>query len=319
MIAVSVVIALALNGSGSDRSGSAQFEGPWAVSYGALLSHREANLYYPGSRILYRGGWEEFAELCRSVALMCTPGDVPGWIENQLVVEGPSPGQVSSWYDDQLRKAGWRPAPSGDALRIHAYVRRPREAFQISIHGVDESQALLGVQRPMVLYFTSYGLGTCPSIQAGCRSDLVPVTPNDTSPPAAMSSGWIYYEEITNRPEAHLYFPASSLIGSDGYGEGAGHLVGFDDPWVRSDLIVETATKEQVEAWYGNELALRGYALVGTDSSGLREYRRSSEIFKLILPDGDRSRVPYGVAGLVYAIIYEIDTCQGHHPPICRQ
>jgi hypothetical protein len=133
-----------------------------------------------------------------------------------------------------------------------------------------------------------------------------------------MPSGRIYYEEMTNRPEAHLYFPASSLTGSDGYGEGAGHLFGFDDPWVRSDLIVETATKEQVEAWYENELAVRGYALVATNSPGLREYRRGSEIFKLILPDADQSRDPYGVTGLLYAVIYEIDTCQGHHPPICR-
>lgn len=319
LIIVSLLTALALNGSGSNfgGSGSGKFEGPTAVGYGALLSHREANLYYPGSRVLSRGGWEEYAELCRGAALMCTRGDVPAWIDNQLVVEIARATQVSGWYDNQLLEAGWRSAPSGDALHSHVYARRPDEDFQLTTYSVDESQTLLGVQRSVVLYYTRYQLGTCPSVEAGCRSGMLPIPPNDTRPAVAISSERIYYDDIANRAEAHLYFPASSVMGSHGYGEGAGHLFGFDDPWVRSDLISETATKEEVEAWYEQKLARRGYGLIGTDTSGTREYRCGSEIFKLIVPDGDPTRGPYGVTGLMYAVIYEIDTCQGHHPPIC--
>ncbi len=311
-----------MTGSGSrfDGSGSGKFEGLWAVSYGDLLSLPEANLFYPGSRLLQAGGWEEYAELCGGDSLMCTRGDVPAFISNQLVVEDVIAGQIFGWYQDKLTAAGWRPEPSGDSIHIQAYVREPEEHFNVNVHSVDDSRELLGVQQPVVLYFTGYQLGTCPSIESGCRSHLVPAGPNDPGPAKALPSARIYLDDVRNRPEAHLYFPASSLVGSNGYGEGAGHLFGFDDPWVRVDLIAPVATREEIDRWYHNELATRGYRLVATDSLGVtEEYRRGAEIFKLILPDPDNSRRPYGVAGLLFTVIYEIDTCAGHHSPLCRQ
>jgi hypothetical protein len=313
-ILVPVLAALALTGSGSWK-----FEGPWAVSYGDLLSHPEANLFYPGSRLLQSGGWEEYAELCRGPGLMCTPGDVPAFVENQLVVDGASPSEIYGWYQDELSASGWRPAPSGDSIHIQAYVRGPGERFDVNVQTVDDSPELPGIQRSVVLYFTGYRLGTCPSIEAGCHSHLVAVGPNDPGPAKHLPSARTYLDDVTNRPEAHLYFPASSLVGSNGYGEGAGHLFGFDDPWVRVDLIAPVATREEIEGWYRSELAARGYRLVATDSSGVtEEYRRGSEIFKLILPEPDNSRGPYSVAGLMFTAIYQIDTCEGHHPPVCR-
>jgi hypothetical protein len=148
---------------------------------------------------------------------------------------------------------------------------------------------------------------------------LIAARPNDPDPAKPLPSGWIYLDDVTNRPDAHLYFPASSVVGSNGYGEGAGHLFGFDDPWVRVDLIAPAATKGEIEGWYKTELAARGYRLLPIPSSGVtKEFRRGAEIFKLILPGADSSRGPYGVAGLMFAVIYEVDTCEGHHPPVCR-
>jgi hypothetical protein len=250
---------------------------------------------------------------------MCTRGDAPAFVGHQLVVDGASPSQISGWYGDKLSAAGWRPTPSGDSIHIQAYVREPGEHFDVNVHSVDDSRELLGVQRPVVLYFTGYQLGTCPSLEARCHTHLVPAGPDDPGPTTHLPSAWIYFDDVTNRPEAHLYFPASSLVGSNGYGEGAGHLFGFDDPWARADLIAPVATKEEIEGWYRNELSARGYRPVPADSSGVtEEYRRGSEILKLIVPNPDNSRRPYGVAGLMFATIYEIDTCDGHHPPVCR-
>ena len=311
LVLVTALTTLALTSSGN-------VQGAWAVSYADLLSHREAKLFYPGSRLIQSGGRGEYAERCHSVSLMCTPGDVPAFVQNQFVVEGVLPSQIFGWYQDALSGAGWRQGPSGDAIHIQAYVRAPGEEFDLNVHNVDESRELLGSQRQLVLYFTGYRLGTCPSISAGCHSDLVAAAANDPGPAEAAPTGWIYLDDITNRPEAHLYFPGSSVVGSNGYGEGAGHLFGFSDPWVSTSLI-SVGTGAQIEAWYQTELAARRYRRVATSFPGVaEEFRRGAEIFQLILPDTDYGRGPYGVAGLMYAVSYEIDTCEGHHPPSCR-
>src|SRR6266702_6194791 len=103
---VTALTTLALTGSGN-------VQGPWAVSYADLLSHREANLFYPGSRLIQSGGWGEYAERCHSVSLTCTPGDLPAFVANQLVVEDVLPTQIFGWYQDNLSATGWRPGPSG--------------------------------------------------------------------------------------------------------------------------------------------------------------------------------------------------------------
>jgi hypothetical protein len=277
-----VLTALAL-------TGSEKVQGPWAVSYGDLLSHPEANLFYPGSRLLQSGGWGEYTELC-GLQLMCTPGDVAAFVGNQLVVEDVPPSQIFGWYQDKLTAAGWRPEPSGDSLHIAAFGRGPGEHFDLNVHNGEESRELLGGRHPGILYFTG------------------------------IPTSWVYLDDVTNRPEGHLYFPGSSLVGSNGYAEGAGHLFGFDNPWVEEDLIAPAATRGEIEGWYQTELAGRGYQLVGTNSTGVAdEFRRGTEIFKLILSEAKYSRGPYGVAGLMFSVEYEIDTCQGHHPPVCRR
>jgi hypothetical protein len=197
------------------------------------------------------------------------------------------------------------------------YVREPDETFLVHVFSADLPQTL-GVQRAVAHYITRYQLGTCPPSEAGCRTTWIQVGPNDTRPARILRAPWLYYDDVTSRPEAHLYFPGSSLMGSYGSGQGAGHLVGFDDPWVRADLITPTARKEEVTVWYRKELAARGYRLVRTESSGPTEYRRGSERFRLFVPTFDSSLRPYRVPGLRYTTEYEIDTCAGHHPPTCR-
>jgi hypothetical protein len=311
LILVPVLAALMLTGSGN--------VGPLAVSYGEIRSHREATLFYPGSRLIESDGWGEYAERCSSPLLVCTRRDVPAFVGNQLIVEDATADQIFGWYQDKLSAAGWRPGPSGDSAHIEAYLRGPVEHFDVNVHSVEESRDLIGGQRNLILYFTGYQLGTCPSIEARCRSHFLAAQPNDPGPAKPLPETRLYLDDIADRPEAHLYFPGSLPVGSDGYGEGGGRLVGFADPYVRIDLITPSASRDEVDRWYQTELAARGYTIVGTDSMGVPyEFRRGSEIFKLIIPVAEDSRGPYGVVGLMFAVIYEMDTCQGHHPPLCQ-
>jgi len=313
-----VLLILVTTLTALELTGSSNVQGPWAVSYADLLAHPEANLAYPGSRLLQSGGWGEYAEHC-GPNLMCTPGDRPAHIENQFVVENVLPTQIFGWYQDMLSAGGWRPGPSGDSVHIQAYVRAPGEYFDLNVHNLEESRELLGSQGQVVLYFTGYRLGTCPSISAGCHSDLVAAAPNDPGPAKPLPSAWIYLDDLTNRPEAHLYFPGSSVVGSNGYGEGAGHLFGFSDPWLGVDLIAPAATRGEIEDWYQTQLTVRGYQRVGTTPlRAVEEFQRGAEIVKLTLPGNDYCCEPYGAAGLMYAVVYQIDTCEGHHPPQCR-
>src|SRR5438874_13172438 len=80
-----VLLILVTTLTALELTGSSNVEGPWAVSYADLLAHPEANLAYPGSRVLDSGGWCVYVEHC-GPCLRLTPGQSPGYVEKQLVV-----------------------------------------------------------------------------------------------------------------------------------------------------------------------------------------------------------------------------------------
>lgn len=314
VILISVLAALGLTGSG--RTGA-----PWAVGFTEILSHPEARLFYPGSRLQVSYGWAEYAERCGDPLVICTPRDVPAIVRNQLLVEKATPSQIFGWYQGELSASGWHPAPLADSVHFHAYVRGPAEQFDVKIPSPEQSAVFTGRQRDLVLYYARYQLGTCPSIDAGCRTHFLATRANDPGPPGRLPTTRLYVDDVADRPEAHLYFPGSSPIGSEGQAEGAYHLLGVDNPSIRVDLITPAATRNEIERWYRAELAARGYELVVTNGMGAQDlFRRGPETFKLLVGGlGLRSsRGPYGTVGLMFSVVYEIDACALQNPRPCR-
>src|SRR5690349_12073128 len=131
VILISVLAALGLSGSGTRGAPSAVGFTQRAVGFTQILSHPEARLFYPGSRLQVSYGWAEYAERCGDPLVICTPRDVPAIVRNQLLVEKATPSQIFAWYQVELSASGWHPAPSADSVHFHAYVRGPAEQFDV--------------------------------------------------------------------------------------------------------------------------------------------------------------------------------------------
>jgi hypothetical protein len=221
---ISILPALVLTSSAAPQKQSPGpgFDGPWAVSYQDLISDPAASLFYPRSEILQEGGWQEFAELCHGAALMCSPGDVPAFVETQLAVDGLEPQEIFLWYDTELTAMGWRPEASTDNIHTARYAKGEDSQFVLFVDDLPTSQELIGGPDSVLFYSIRYSKGTCPSIDAGCRSHLVPAISDFRRDATMPSSARINFEDLDSRSDAHLFYPGSSLMGSNGYGEGRG-------------------------------------------------------------------------------------------------
>lgn len=288
---------------------------PSAVGYQEAVTHPEVSLYYPGSRILEYDGQGEYAERCRGPILVCTPADIPAYIQTTLVAEAKASDDVFIWYDDQLVRRGWR-AGLSNANEIRAYQRGPRERFQLEAMTAKSSQELLGSPEPLIWYSISYSLESCPSIDVGCRTNVRPVPGNDDRLAPPIPTGRIFVGDLMARPEAHLYVPGSSLMQSSAIGEGGGHLIGYADPQTRADLIAPGASDAFIREWYGRTLSPRGWTKVSATADTI-EYRRDPRELLSITFGTSGPSLGYGVSGLSYTVIYLIDTCSGHPLALC--
>jgi len=272
--------------------------------------HPEVRLYYPGSRILEFSGQGEYPERCRGASLVCTPSDIPAYIQTTLVADATASDDIFLWYDEQLLRRGWR-AGSSNANEIRAYQRGARERFQLEAMTAKISQEVLGSSEPLIWYSISYSLGSCPSIDVGCRTDVRPVAGNDDRPAPLIPADRIFVGDLMVRPEAHLYVPGSALMQSSAIGEGGGHLFGYADPQTRADLIAPGASEAFIRGWYDRTLSSRGWTKVSATADTI-EYRRNSRELLSVTFGTSEPSLGYGVSGLSYTVVYLIDTCSGH-------
>jgi hypothetical protein len=268
-------------------SNPARWVPPVAVGYQELLSHREVTLYYPGSQVLNFGGHGEYPERCQAtISLMCAPADVPASIYTILTADAAASADVFLWYREQLGRRGWRPGYS-NAEQTRAYERAPGERFQLIVETPEASRELLGGTEPRIYYQTSYSLATCPSIDAGCRSSLVPVA------------------STTDHPDTEFYFPPSVWLGSEG-----------SPVRIRAYLVALGGSRDAVVAWYDHTLSSNGWSK-GPSLPLILDYRRGSQNLVVTFTS---SPVPigYAVAGESYTVLYRVDTCAGQPESVCR-
>jgi hypothetical protein len=264
---------------------------PVAVGYQELLSHREVTLYYPGSRVLNFYGNAEYPERCQSTpSLMCVRADVPASISTILTAPATASADVFLWYQEQLSRRGWRPGYS-NADETRVYERAPGEAFRLVVQTPETSRTLLGGTEALIDYDTSYFLSTCPSIDAGCRTKIEPPPANHV------------------RPDDHLYFPRSVLMGADGSPSGPSGL------WIRAYLVASAGSRDAVVGWYDRTFGSHGWSK-GPSMPWLLEYRHGSEDLVVTFTSSP-SQLGYAVTGVGYTAVYSVDTCAGNPLPIC--
>jgi hypothetical protein len=283
-------------------SNPAPWAPPVAVGYEELLSHGEVTLYYPGSRLMYFGGYGESPERCQStLSLMCIPADRPAFIGTILIADADSAADIFLWYQEQLNRRGWRPGISNaDVTRV--YERAPGEAFQLVVQTPETSRSLVGGTGSHIYYQTTYFFGTCPSIHDGCRTNLAAAPPNGAG--AFQFAGPIVAGDLTVLPDPHLFFPSSILMGSD-----AGHFSNHSGTRNRVFLVARAGSSGTVFDWYERTLTTSGWTNVSSMPSTF-EFRRGSESLLVTITEG-QSPLGYAVTGLAYTVLYSIDTCAG--------
>jgi hypothetical protein len=72
------------------------------------------------------------------------------------------------------------------------------------------------------------------------------------------------YKELAGRPEAHLFFPGSRVLGTTGNDEHS-ELTGIYPAELTIQLTVD-ASMPQIYAWYERELTMRGWTLQHVES-----------------------------------------------------
>lgn len=256
-------------------SNPAPWAPPVAVGYEELLSHREVSLYYPGSRVLSFSGHGEYPERCQAtLSLMCVKADVPATSYTILAAGAAAAADIFLWYQEQLLRRGWRPGLS-NAEQTRVYERRPGERFQLFVEIADVTREPLGGTESLNHYQTTYSLATCPSIDAGCRTNV-------KLPPADL-------------PNAYLYLPRSVWMASDGNPSRQSSI--------RAYLVAPGGSKDAVTGWYDRTLATNGWSKVASmpDSFG---YRLEPGESLLVTFTPRPSQLGYAVSGLAYTVLY---------------
>lgn len=69
------------------------------VTYKDVVSHAEAHLYYPGSRVVSKAGGDEESGL--------DTGRIPAGATTDLATDA-TMSQVYAWYEGQLKSRGWK-------------------------------------------------------------------------------------------------------------------------------------------------------------------------------------------------------------------
>jgi hypothetical protein len=246
-------------------------------------------LYYPGSRLLSFSGHGEYPERCQATAsLMCVRADVPASADTILAARVAASADVFLWYREQLSRRGWRPGFS-NADETRAYERGPGERFQLFVSTPEATPEPLGGTESLIRYATTYLLATCPSIDAGCRTNV-------KLPPA-------------NLPDAHLYFPRSVWMASEGSPSRESSL--------RIYLVAPGASKETLAGWYDRTLTSNGWFEVASMPASL-EYRNERSESLFVTFTAGQAQFGYAVSGLAYTVLHSIPTCAAQPIPPCR-
>jgi hypothetical protein len=100
------------------------------------------------------------------------------------------------------------------------------------------------------------------------------------------------YLAISNRPEAHLYYPGSTVLAVETLGQST--TKGDAIPAHSSALLATDASSAPsgVLAWYRDYLTRRGWTEVSAGN-----FRRSSEVFKVEFWSLGQVRVTYAMGG----------------------
>jgi hypothetical protein len=153
----------------------------------------------------------------------------------------------------------------------------------------ETSRSLLGGTEPVIYYDTSYSLATCPSIDAGCRTNLAP-------PPPTL-------------PDARLYFPRSVWLASEG--------TPFRQSSLRAYLVAPGGSKETIAGWYDRTLSSNGWFEVASIPANL-EYRNVHGETLIVTFTPGQAQFGYAVIGLTYTVFHSIPTCAVPPLPRCR-
>lgn len=125
-----------------------------------------------------------------------------------------------------------------------------------------------------------------------------------------ISKGSVSYQEVSSRPEAHLYYRGSQVLES----HAAPEKSKYRPAYVYTHLAAE-ATPQQIGDWYRDELLRKGWHLEGNTPQccGGHEYyylKARRERFDLtIFGTGLPQSLHYDGKGTVYSIHYEIGSC----------
>jgi len=131
-------------------------------------------------------------------------------------------------------------------------------------------------------------LGAIMPVAAGVRLGVMALAPFVT-----LSYGDIpSYLAVNNKPEAHLYYPGSTVLAVETLGRST--TKGDPIPAHSSALLATDASSSpsSVMAWYRDYLTRHGWTEVGAGN-----FRRSSEVFKVEFWSLGQVRVTYAMRG----------------------
>jgi hypothetical protein len=100
------------------------------------------------------------------------------------------------------------------------------------------------------------------------------------------------YLAVNNKPEAHLYYPGSTVLAVETLGQST--IMGDLIPAHSSALLATDASSSpsSVLAWYRDYLTRQGWTEVGAGS-----FRRSREVYKVEFWSPGQVRVTYAMSG----------------------